>query len=109
MSLSKKLINTKYSYANDKNNKNINIRKSLDDGLNILSEQTKMDLINMGLVKNYNSNKVDRFENTMKDEIVTRSMKLNQEIKSILKKKHLSQCSSPKLISLKKNLVQRKI
>jgi hypothetical protein len=89
MSVSKKNIYSKYAETN--------LRKSLDDGMNILSEQTKMDLINLGLIKKRN-----RFENTMKEETLTRSMKLNQEIKTILRKKQLSQCSSPKLICLRK-------
>jgi hypothetical protein len=80
-----------------------NIKNSMNKTMN-----TSNNNLNTSKILNNTKSSVldDKFEDTIKKEIkVTKSMLLNQEIKSILHKKHLSQCNSPKResISIKEN------
>jgi hypothetical protein len=101
-------------------------QNSQSKDIKLLSPKTKNDIYHMRLMKNItntmnktlntsnnnlNNSKIinktknsiaeDKFEDTIKNEIkVTKSMLLNQELKSILHKKHLSQCNSPKRESI---------
>jgi hypothetical protein len=127
-------INT-HLYSINENKKHSTYNQNKD--INLLSPKTKNDIHHMRLMKNItnsmnrtlntsnnnlNNNKLlnktkgsivdDNFEDTIKKEIkVTKSMLLNQELKSILHKKHLSQCNSPKSgsIIIKENELQIEI
>jgi hypothetical protein len=74
-----------------------NIKNSMNKTLNTSNN------LNTSKMLNHTKSSIidDKFEDTIKKEIkVTKSMLLNQEIKSILHKKHLSQCNSPKRDSI---------
>lgn len=83
-------------------NKTMNSSNNLNSS-KLLNQTNSSNNLNSSKLLNQTKNSIidDKFEDTIKKEIkVTKSMLLNQEIKSILHKKHLSQCNSPKRQSI---------